>query len=249
MKEHPILYSTTMVQAKLAGTKTQTRRLRGLENVNDHQGKPLRLIGDSRTCDHPRPAIKYDDRLWFWWTEGNGTWDKLVAVRCPYNPGDLLWTRETFCKDLDAESEFLYRATNPEAECEDGDGSPWKPSIHMPKEAARIWERVTDIRVERLQDITDSDAIAEGIQPLLASGVQLATHGRLYKHYTEHQEGLFGTGLSPIKSYQTLWESINGEGSWSLNPWVWVIQSEILSTTGRPKELTASELEAKHKEG
>jgi len=243
MKERPILYSTPMVQAKLAGTKNQTRRLRGLENVNHHQGKLLRLIGDSRTCDHPRPTIKYDDRLWFWWTEGNGTWDKLVAVRCPYKPGDILWTRETFCKDLDAEGEFLYRATNPEAQCEDGDGSPWKPSIHMPKDAARIWERVTDIRVERLQDITEEDAIAEGIEEEEWTWGPTATpDGRIHndlvglktKWRRNYLKEKTLEAFSPKDSYRTLWESINGEGSWSLNPWIWVITTEILSTTGRP---------------
>jgi hypothetical protein len=229
MKEHPILYSTPMVQAKLAGTKTQTRRLKGLENVNDHKGKPLRLIGDSRTCDHPRPAIKYDDRLWFWWTEGNGTFDDFIAVRCLYKPGDVLWTRETFCKDLEVEGGFLYRATNPEAECEDGNGSPWKPSIHMPKVAARIWERITDIRVERLHDISGSDCFAEGID---AENEDYCAA----EHYQLGGSPILG-GSPERFAYFALWGRINGPGSVDLNPWVWVITTEILSTTGKPKEL------------
>jgi hypothetical protein len=239
--ERPILYSTPMIRAKLEGRKTQTRRLRGLENVNDHQGRPLRLIGDSRSCDHPRPAIKYDDRIWFWWTEGNGTWDKLVAVRCPYKPGDVLWARETLIQNGELGLEYFANREPIDESLIPNDYGPYGgsysfrniPNIHMPKWASRIWERITDIRVERLQDITEADAIAEGVVKF--------PEGYIFESYT-----FDGVCTSAIASYHTLWESINGAGSWDLSPWVWVITTEILSTTGRPKELdkiTVTEME------
>lgn len=183
-KEHPILYSTPMVVAKLAGRKTQTRRVKGLEQIN---GSP-------------------------------NDWGPFGK------PGDLFWGRETFYHEkyfngLHENCFIKYKADYGNEPV----GWNWKPSIFMPKEAARIWEEVVEIRVERLQDISEE-----------ASGMQLATQGRLYKHYTEYQVGIFGTGLRPIESYATLWESINGSGSWDMNPWVLVIETKILSLTGRP---------------
>lgn len=227
MKERPILYSTPMIQAKLAGQKTQTRRLKDLEEVN-HNPNDWKVISTQIIAKD-----NGDFKFGVFFTDGDeGRW-----IQCPYGQaGDVLWSRETFSKihyeGVDPKPSYLYKTDDTV-----GVTGIWKPSIHMPKEAARIWERITDIRVERLQDISEADAIAEGIQPLLASSAQLAEHGRLYKHYTEHREGLFGTGLQPVKSYETLWESINGEGSWNLNPWVWVLESEVLSTTGRPSDL------------
>lgn len=235
MKEHPILYSTPMIQAKLAGRKTQTRR------VMKHQ----------LTCDHSSHIeADWKDKPIQWSTIGlqhgkaycaccgNGIqfskdWS---GINCPYGKvGDILWARETFCKDLDVEGGFLFKATNPEAECEDGDGSPWKPSIHMPKEASRIWERITDIRVERLQDISSDDCFAEGIDAE-------------NEDYCEAEH--YQLGGSPIRgdrperfAYFALWDKINGPGSVDLNPWVWVITTEILSTTGRPAGLAVSKTE------
>lgn len=234
--ERPILYSTPMIQAKLAGRKTQTRRI--IKSMNGEDIIEMSLTGLEVVGDHLCAFF-----------------DRRVMAKCKFGlPGDVLWPRETFRKycrvDEHGYTHFdqeiiEFAADNPPMiRLVDGDGRgienkdgsekyvPWRPSIHMPKSAARIWERITDIRVERLRDISEQDAIAEGIQPLLASGAQLATHGRLYKHYTEYQEGLFGTGLSPVKSYQTLWESINGTGSWG-DQYVWAITTEILSTTGR----------------
>lgn len=206
-----MLYSTPMIQAKLAGRKTQTRR---------------RIKVQPEGQLHPCGSGK-----WYWSTDPSNL--KIPYVKCPYGQiGDLIWARETWCSVSRADcvggvtTKFHYKADME-------DTFKFKPSIHMPKSASRIWEKITDIRVERLQDISEEDAIAEGIKPLLASGAQLATHGRLYKHYTEHQEGIFGTGLKPVKSYETLWESINGDGSWDLNPWCWCITTEILSTTGK----------------
>lgn len=110
---------------------------------------------------------------------------------------------------------------------------PFKPSIHMPKTAARIWEEVVSLRVERLQDITDSEAIAEGIEPINAIW---------YKNYNPHPYGGF-VECDPKSSFQSLWEKINDEESWNSNPWVWVIETKTLSTTGKPLFKKLSEIE------
>jgi hypothetical protein len=225
MREIPILFSTPMVQATLADRKTVTRRTVGLDMINQDPDKwKIYYIGNY-----------YKGQNVFWVMFQHLESRKRVSIKCPYGiKGDKLWFRETWAlqkyfNGLTEECFPVYKA--------DFDGPVswnWKPSIHMPKTAARIWSEVSELRVERLHDITEEEAIKEGIEPLLASGAQLATHGRLYKHYTEHNDGIFGTGLRPIKSYNTLWESINGPESWELNPWVWVESFKVVSKTGRP---------------
>ena len=96
----------------------------------------------------------------------------------------------------------------------------WKPSIFMPKAASRIKLEITDIRVERLQDISEEDAIAEGIQTLCDPKISKTGSGE--KFYNENDY--------PTDYYQRLWESINGKGSWDLNPWVWVISFKRVNT-------------------
>lgn len=220
MKEHPILYSTPMIQAKLAGRKTQTRRI-----IKVQPGEQLNPCGSSK---------------WYWSTDPSDL--KIPYVKCPYGQiGDLIWARETWAY---AEDEFGNHSSTTNGDCfgkflykangDDNHGR-WKPSIHMPKEASRIWERITDIRVERLQDISEKDAIAEGVESF-KEGNQT-----LYKHYVSDD-----VCYSAKDSYASLWESINGDGSWGLNPWCWCITTEILSTTGRPKGLAVSKTETKN---
>lgn len=103
-----------------------------------------------------------------------------------------------------------------------------RPNIFLPKVAARIWLQVTDVRVERLQDITPADAIAEGIKsfrPVPGDGPAETQ----YFHYLKDK-----WGPSPVHSFETLWRKINGIDSWEANPWVWVISYNVLSTTGKP---------------
>lgn len=119
---------------------------------------------------------------------------------------------------LDDDEIFYKRTDKPQ---------PFKPSIHMPKEAARIWLQVEDVRVERLHDISENDAINEGIDRRLEPS---APNGIHYKHYLKDK-----WGPSPKHSFETLWHSINGKESWDNNPWVWVISFKVLSTTGRPE--------------
>jgi len=114
-------------------------------------------------------------------------------MRCPYGkPGDRLWVRETWCPDVEPYT-FRYKA--------DGDEplERWRPSIHIPRWASRITLEVVSVRVERLQNISEDDALAEGIT-------------------------LVERGTSPVDQFNKLWESINGPGSWEANPWVWVVE-------------------------
>jgi hypothetical protein len=137
---------------------------------------------------------------------------KFLPVRCPYGqPGDRLWVREAWSRD-EEDGALFYRAdvgTGNEADdwqrniYEGASGYRWKPSIFMPRWASRILLEVTAVRVERLQDISEADAIAEGA-PWAACGAP--------------QEGSHKAGFAQ------LWESINGPNSWDANPWVWVIE-------------------------
>lgn len=220
--ERPILYSTAMVQAKLAGTKTVTRRLTGLEKVNEspNEWELIILKNGVYAFEQKEGFIKY-------------------FVECPYgNVGDILWVRESYLK-LEphhvVSDHFAYKADkNNEGEefrkqyIKNGYPYQWKPSIHMPKIAARIWDEIIEIKVERLHDITEEDAIAEGV----GVGFQLNAG---WPDYTKIKDGVCElTHDSAYWSYSTLWESINRKKSWDLNPWVWVIRTKTLSTNGKP---------------
>src|SRR5690606_17756762 len=128
--------------------------------------------------------------------------------------GDVFWVRETWKKSPQkcTWQEYSYKANYPNVLSELGS---WRPSIHMPKEACRIFLEVTNVRVERLRDISESDAIAEGIEV-----INNEKFGRVFKHYfMGNQEHYFKV---PELSFQSLWQSINGKNSWEANPWVWV---------------------------
>jgi hypothetical protein len=211
-KEIPILYSTAMIQAKLAGRKTQTRRTSKLDLINQNPDDWEYVFDDGK-------------HMFFSKTQE----DLMHIVKCPYGmPGDLLWARETWNqvfvttsnKFPEGHLEFRYKADHKGMIIKGHDK--YKPSIHMPKVAARIWDRVVSIRVERLQDINEEDVIAEGIE-VRESG---------YRNYRLKEDAfLFMTAK---RSYQTLWESINGLESWEANPWVWVVTTENVSLTGKP---------------
>lgn len=202
MKFIPILFSTPMVRAILEGRKTQTRRV---FKVKDPLGKKHQI--DSREEE----IIQFEDGGWNYRSVGGLS----GPYPCPYGTvGDVLWVRETWTKGCTEDQygcgpvEMYYRADGIAEAIEwyDEDtpegirnGPKWKPSIHMPKSAARIWLEITDIRVERVQSITEADAIAEGVS------------------ISEYPNDL------PVLAYAGLWMDINGEGSWVANPWVWVV--------------------------
>jgi hypothetical protein len=132
--------------------------------------------------------------------------DGEYGCRCPYGaPGDLLWVRETWAghaSGVDYAADFAA-VSRPQA-------GPWRPSIHMPRWASRITLRITDIRVERLQDISEDDARAEGAEPCTSTG----WHGQNIVVMTARE------------LFAELWNKINGPGAWNENPWVWAISFE-----------------------
>ena len=135
---------------------------------------------------------------------------------CPYGqPGDRLWVREAFQRDPFKYGEYVYRASVRAETVFDK----WTPSIHMPRRASRITLEVTAARVERLQDISEDDAKAEGI---CALPIQTAEPGCWWT--ADVSAGAALHGRTPAGAYRLLWEQINGPGSWDANPWVWVVE-------------------------
>ncbi len=221
MKQIPILFSTEMVQAIIAGNKTQTRRI---IKIPDLIANPDIFVynGNSSQIDIPRKAIPFDDRLYHSWELKNNNTPQWVISS--YKQGYILWVRETFAIQQPAMSpgdeipdwtNYVYKADNPPSDWRKGK---WKPSIFMPREACRLFLEVTDIRVERLQDISEEDAIKEGVKYELYNGL------KLWVDYIDNDYKL----PSAFQSYQTIWHKINGPGSWDKNDWVWVISFKKL---------------------
>lgn len=192
----PILFNTEMVEALLSGRKTCTRRL-------------VKFLPG----ENPQRTGYIKDGLMLY----NGKNEPCVR-KAPYQPGDILYVRETWHKyekrvgngeGCHIAEFYGYKASI--ANSEDAN-EPWKPSIHMPKEAARIWLKVTDVRVERLQDITDKDAEREGAQPDNPFDYDVDKWPNL-----EHFKEIWNSTIK--KSY------IDSYG-WQANPWVWVIDFE-----------------------
>ena len=212
-RERPILFSSPMVRALLAGTKTQTRRVvKGApEDWSPVQPQVYApTIVDRHGDEQPGPdAFGAGDAQGDHW------------IRCPYGqPGDRLWVRETFQR-FSEDGEIIYKADKAgfdamnELKRDEFYEARWRPSIHMPRWASRITLEVTGVKVERLQDISEEDAMAEGIVNAGDdNGYQLAD--------TSHYAG------TASESYASLWESINGPGSWDANPLVWAISFKRL---------------------
>jgi hypothetical protein len=208
VKERPILFQGAMVRALLAGTKTQTRR-----TVKPQFGPDAEPEEMCATSSEGWQMAGHSGR---WWDVCEA--DDQRAIRCPYGqPGDRLWVRETWRyreigegkhRELGA---YVYRST----ENVDGFVEPWKPSIHMPRAASRILLEVTGVRVERLQAISDADAAAEGCPCYVC--------GRTMDGRSEDDCHCFHR-KADARDYRDLWESINGDGSWDANPWVWVVE-------------------------
>jgi hypothetical protein len=201
MKERPILFSGAMVRALLAGTKTQTRRVMNQQPIpSSMPGKwqwvpPARFRREHSMSDFG--YIEFKDR------------SSSIAACCPYgSPGDRLWVRETWAYGIhavasarDEDGPFVYAAhgTTQGRLCDR-----WRPSIHMPRYACRIVLEIVSVRIERLNDICGNDCIAEGA-------------------WREEDKAL-GRSTEAIEAFSSLWQSINGQGSWDANPWVWVIE-------------------------
>ncbi|WP_369949480.1 hypothetical protein [Serratia marcescens] len=198
MKERPVIFNGEMVRAILDGRKTQTRR-----SLNWKRQPYIEM------------AERDDGSLWPWAEDGERGGD--IWFSCPFGEvGDRLWVRETFG---DCGNRLVYRA-----DTEDGAASQvkrWVPSIHMPREACRILLEITAVRVERLNDISEEDAEAEGIDMEALYDSQ-----DCYDCIADHNM----TGRPTVKgAFKYLWESIYGVDSWSANPWVWVIKFKQVS--------------------
>lgn len=211
-----------MVQALLAGMKTQTRRIVKPQPT-------MSMIPEPHFVWNPK---KLNGHAFYFSGSRAGLVDVLTSQElevCPYGQvGDILWVRETFVfRDKHGKNYFKADYPNYEPYAHNG----WKPSIHMPKVASRIWLEITDIRVQRAQDISEEDAIAEGVGELISS-LNADTGAKMYVNYEDlnDRQGYF----SPQMSFITLWECINGHGTWKDNLWVWAVSFKVLSTTGRP---------------
>ncbi|HMY69284.1 MAG TPA: hypothetical protein PKN56_26825 [Leptospiraceae bacterium] len=204
MREYPILFNSEMVNAILHGTantkaKTQTRRTKGLEEFE--------MGGDKDYWNYEGITMHCNSRDHHQFT---GISQERETVCCPYGGiGDRLWIRETFAikilqpgNNIISPIEYIYKADYSEDKDRDLIGvTRWKPAIHMPREASRITLEIMDIRLERLQEISDADAIAEGI---------------VARNY------------SAKEAYLELWDSIHGKDAHKLNPFVWVIEFKRL---------------------
>ena len=229
MTERPILFSAEMVRAILAGRKTQTRRKMKVQPWPDSTvevGPYHPHIVDRDGTSHHGPATF--GAVWSHQDIVNGA---DAGLRCPYGaPGDTLWVREACWAESTFDGDGVRYAADhawriientqeaSEAWCKlaqyGGDDALDNqtnigrrvPSIHMPRWASRITLRITDVRVERLQDISEDDAGAEGWPgPITETGFPIA---------------------SPLAWFANAWTSINGPGAWEANPWVWAISFE-----------------------
>lgn len=200
LKERPVLMNGAMVRATLAGTKTQTRRV-----------------------IKPHPEMVADKRIEPWKGDPADLLELLKQNRrhCPYGQvGDRLWVRETLGHHADKGHYYAATGTHIgpildyELEPSPSIGIPARtiPSIHMPRWASRILLEIISLRVERLQDISESDAIAEGIEK---------TPQGFWSLYGQHDSN--GT-FNPRTSFRALWQSINGADSWAASHWVWVVE-------------------------
>lgn len=194
MKERPILFSGPMVRAILAGTKTQTRR-----------------VVKERHIDAAPPVHFF----------------QYLRENCPYGqPGDRLWVREAWhfqqggpiydaagCVEDSMDDELSFRADRPNDRL-----TKWRPSIHMPRWASRILLEITAVRVERLHDITEADAQAEGVERVV-----VGSGWRRYCDPDSEEVGVPPCG-DARRSFRSLWKYINGTESWNDNPWVWVVE-------------------------
>ena len=200
----PILFNTDMVRAILDGHKSCTRRI--CKDANEYTVPDMNFYNvDKRTyAVHNFADLEHTEQL------------STAEKTCPICPGDVLYVRETWYKGLER---YLYRADYSDTEKFYRDGKEvkikWKPSIHMPKEAARIWLKVTDVRVERLQEITEDGAKAEGAN--FKNGKNVGFEEKMNR--------------TAIERFAEIWNSTIKKADrdrygWDASPWVWVIEFE-----------------------
>lgn len=209
--ERPIVMRDWEVRAILAGQKTMMRRVVRIP--------PRKLCPVSAQFS----SVKNGVAMFICGTDG-------ALVRCQLGqPGDRLWVRKTWnARPVSEVDSGMYEAWAPYKaipkqqpsnawvyfEADGDEEGPWRPSIHMPRWASRLTLEITSVRVERLQEISDEDAFAEGTPCYVC--------GRPMDGFSESDCHCFHR-KARASDYQMLWESIHGPGSWAANPWVWVI--------------------------
>jgi len=226
MKECPILFQTEMVRAIMWSAKTVTRRTGGLEEVNSAPDEYILCNeGVNRFGNYGASFQHKTDRK------------KDILTFCHYGEtGDILYIRETYKKIGD---EIVFKADQLQIGTPAKEADKWKPSLFMPKEIAKRWLKIVDINIERLHQISDADAVCEGICVL--NGTPF-----IDKHFPDYTEAVKKWCDGPANGqpphlppprdrFRALWESINGRDSWEINPWVWRIEFERLYMSGKPK--------------
>ena len=203
----PMPFSTDMVKAILSGKKTQNRRI-----VKQAKGWDINWKVIPIKEGHLDGIQRYEIRC--------GTQYHLPWFKSKFSVSDILWVRETWAcisyrNPDETEYEYFYRASN-RSIYEDGEKIKWKPSLFMPKDACRLFLDVKELRTERLQNISEQDAIAEGVINLEGT--------ILWYNYIQDRY----TCWSAIESYKSLWQKINGVDSWEENPIVWVATFAIV---------------------
>ncbi len=209
-KEKPILFCTDMVRAILEDRKSQTRRVVKGKRDKEYGGGPSRV--------HLFSTIRQINGIWYG-CDSDGLPFINDPIQQPCKPGDILWVRETFADIIEtAPGNLHYKADATKADLEwfKKEGRKWKPSIHMPREAARIFLKVTNVWPERVQDISEEDAKAEGVTPI-----------------NDSECGYRG-------AFRELWNALNAKRGydWYTNNWVWVYTFERmeinLKEAGKP---------------
>lgn len=218
MKERPIQFSAPMVRALLDGRKGQTRRVMSRQLKNPGWTSYVYFPPHANYPDRPGVAIEcgedYPD-------------DDSDKVYCPYgDPGDRLWVREAWRTTGDGGrvDDMPPRDLQPHQVWYEADGAApddecvgkYRPSMFMPRWASRTTLEVTGVRVDRLQDISEEDAISEGIEPYAIYGGKVASWKGSVDMAAAHD--------SPRDAYRDLWNAINGPDAWNTNPWVWVVE-------------------------
>ncbi len=218
-RERPILFNEQMVRAILEGRKTVTRRV--MKPQPDFLGSMVDPNTPFKTLDaglHARITCPYGepgDRLWVreTWTDVNMCGAPALAYRADEDIRDLM-EEPGFLDDRGAFNYDDPRVKPYPFACwyaELGQAR-WRPSIHMPRWASRILLEITAVRVERLQDISEEQALAEGVR------------GEPCDHARQACADIGCWGDTAKGAFGFLWESLNGEGSWAANPWVWVVE-------------------------
>jgi hypothetical protein len=240
VKERPILFSGPMVRAILEGRKTQTRRV-----VLHDRKQPPKWATWVNHIQQPTMSLQWVDSGLFQWSDEQTPGKPLkklrrwpsgqvkvsrnfspsmeFAIPCPYGkPGDRLWVRESWqhvVKGMEPTkgARILFRADDEAGHIEDN----WRPSIFMPRWASRITSEILSVKVERVQDISEADAIAEGVNAVEV--VVSSLNGQPAR----------GIIFNPKLKFGALWDSINskrngGKFSWAANPWVWVVEFKKL---------------------